>query len=198
MITPTDPAAQWRDFLRDMSPANLAIDVAYGEERAAAAGVFFKSWSDKDHITMVSTIRDGVPLSYEPGAFYKRELPLLLSVIDGSQMDIATIVVDGYVWLGHERQPGLGAHLYEKLERRVPVIGVAKTKFRGDTWSIPVLRGTSGSPLYITSVGVDCAEAAQNVALMSGDGRIPKLLSRADRQARMTLARTRERSSDGQ
>jgi deoxyribonuclease V len=180
-----------------LSPAILAVDVAYGEARAAAVGVLFKDWGDKDHIVIVGTVRDGVPMSYEPGAFYKRELPLLLAVIDKSPMEISAIVVDGYVWLGHEGQPGLGAHLYEAIERRTPVIGVAKTKYKDDTWSAPVLRGASKSPLYVTSVGIDRAEAAENVARMSGEGRMPKLLSRADRRARMTLGRTSGRPTDG-
>lgn len=169
-------------------PAILALDAAYGETRAAVAGVFFSDWAAKDRITAISKGSDGPPPSYEPGAFYKRELPLLLSIINEvPSTAIATIIVDGYVWLGHEGQPGLGAHLYEAIERRVPVVGVAKTKYRGDTWSSPVLRGVSASPLYVTSVGIDCAVAAENVAHMSGNGRLPKLISLADRWAQSAL-----------
>jgi len=174
--------------VRHYPPAILALDAAYGETQAAVAGVFFSDWAAEDRITAISKRSDGPPRSYEPGAFYKRELPLLLSIIDEvPPTAIATIIVDGYVWLGHEGQLGLGAHLYEAIHRRVPVVGVAKTKYRGDTWSLPVLRGASASPLYVTSAGVDCAIAAENVARMSGVGRTPKLISLADRWARSGL-----------
>jgi deoxyribonuclease V len=66
----------------------------------------------------------------------------------------------------------------------VVVIGVAKTPFRGDTWSTPVLRGQSKNQLHVTSVGIDSSQAAARVAAMHGEHRIPTLLKLADRLAR--------------
>ena len=61
--------------------------------------------------------------------------------------DVETILVDGYVWL-EEGRPGLGGALFASV--RLPVIGVAKTRFRGAN-AVEVLRGQSHSPLYITA-----------------------------------------------
>ena len=57
------------------------------------------------------------------------------------------IIVDGYVWLGDESHPGLGGHLYAALDRKVPVIGVAKTRYcRSRAGGSEVLRGESAKP----------------------------------------------------
>jgi deoxyribonuclease V len=132
---------------------------------------------------------DGPPGDYEPGAFYKRELPLLLSIISDLDKPIEVIVIDGYVWLDANGLPGLGGHLFASLERRIPVVGIAKTRYHNDTWSIPVLRGESRQPLFVTSAGTSAREAAECVRRMHGDYRIPTILSIVDRAARDGLAR---------
>jgi deoxyribonuclease V len=97
------------------------------------------------------------------------------------------ILVDGYVWSGPDK-PGLGARLYESLDQSIPVIGVAKTPFRGDDWSIPVLRGKSRTPLHVTAAGLDPEEAAQHIRDMHGPHRLPEMLKQVDRAARDALA----------
>jgi deoxyribonuclease V len=93
------------------------------------------------------------------------------------------IVIDGYVWLGHQR-PGLGAHLYEALGGSVAVIGVAKTSFVKAEPVVPVLRGRSRSPLHVTAVGMDVAEAASHIRTMHGPHRVSTLLKRVDQLSR--------------
>ncbi len=116
---------------------------------------------------------------YQSGQFYLRELPCLLAVLEkGPPADI--IVVDGYVWLGDEQRPGLGAHLYRTLDEKAAVIGVAKTRYAGATAVQELLRGASRSPLYITAAGMDLSEAAHHIAEMHGPYRIPTLLKRVD------------------
>lgn len=96
------------------------------------------------------------------------------------------IVIDGFVWLDADGRPGLGAHLH--AERAIPVVGVAKTAYRGcEAWSAPVLRGASTRPLFVTATGVDRAGAAAAIAGMHGAHRIPTLLALADRAARDAL-----------
>jgi hypothetical protein len=73
----------------------------------------------------------------------KVELPLLLSFISDFDEPIEGILIDGYVWLDANDLPGLGGHLFSSLGRCIPLIGIAKTRYRNDTWSIPVLRGES-------------------------------------------------------
>src|SRR5262249_19721463 len=119
---------------------------------------------------------------YQPGEFYRRELPCVLAVLErGPAAEV--IVVDGYVWLGPERA-GLGAHLYQALGERTVVIGVAKSRFVSATDAVPVYPGDSRSPLYVTAAGVSVEEAAGWVARMHGPYRIPAMLKRVDQLAR--------------
>src|SRR5262249_5654871 len=111
-----------------------------------------------------------------------RELPPIvdiLAVVPGIEL----VVIDGYVWLAKDR-PGLGAHLYERLDRRIPVVGVAKRPFKDNDCALPVSRGGSTRPLFVTSVGIPVSVAAEGVARMHGDHRVPTILKRVDRLAR--------------
>ena len=89
---------------------------------------------------------------YEPGRFFARELPPLCAVLRLVSVPLEAIVVDGYVWLGDD-QPGLGAHLHAALDKKTPIIGVAKRPYRGAP-AVEVLRGTSARPLYVTAAGI--------------------------------------------
>lgn len=93
------------------------------------------------------------------------------------------VLVDGYVWLGRDR-PGLGAHLFEALGGRVAVVGLAKTAFHGNDVALPVLRGTSKAPLFVTARGIDPILACAHVKAMAGPHRIPTLVARADALSR--------------
>ena len=92
-------------------------------------------------------------------------------------------MVDGYADLDPSGRPGLGAHAY--AEFGIPVIGVAKSRFRTATHAVPVMRGSSRRPLFVTASGMPSAEAADLVRRMAGRYRLPDALRRAD-----TLART--------
>ena len=100
------------------------------------------------------------------------------------------IIIDGYVYLDRDGRPGLGARLYEALQGKVPVVGVAKTALRDDDWSIPVLRGVSKTPLRVTAIGMDQTEAAAHVRAMAGAYRIPEMLKQVDQMARDYAARS--------
>jgi deoxyribonuclease V len=94
------------------------------------------------------------------------------------------VIIDGYVWLDAESRCGLGGHLYEALQQRIPIIGVAKTAYRGAAFAISVLRGESHSPLYVTAAGLSADLAAAGVRNMHGPYRLPTLLKRVDQLAR--------------
>jgi deoxyribonuclease V len=165
-------------------PATIAcLDVAYGDTAAAVAGVLVEGWHADSASRILVRRSEGPPASYEPGAFYRRELPLLLPVIAELATSIDVIVIDGYVWL-EDNRPGLGGHMFASLGGEIPVIGVAKTRYRNDTWSIPVLRGASSQPLFVTAVGIAVTEAAHCIRRMHGDHRIPTILTLADKAAR--------------
>ncbi|MCX5894325.1 MAG: endonuclease V [Proteobacteria bacterium] len=116
---------------------------------------------------------------YTPGKFYERELPCLLQVLKKVKVPLDVVVIDGYVWLG-ENSPGLGAYLYCALGKKVPVIGVAKSKFKGSEHAEKVFRGNSKRPLYITAAGIDPEVATKNTSHMHGTFRIPTLLKKVD------------------
>jgi deoxyribonuclease V len=182
--------ADWRTKLKPQrSPsAIVALDAAYGDTASAAAGVLFSDWSDKDVLGTFAIRTDKPPPAYQPGEFYKRELPALMALLDTSANPISEIVIDGYAWLSGDGKPGLGARLFVALDCRVPVIGVAKTKFHGDTWSQPIRRGGSEASLYVTGAGISSTDAARPIARMSGDARIPSFLKQADGLARAALS----------
>lgn len=159
----------------------IAIDVYYIADRAKTVGVIFKNWYDAEPLETVVSYTDS-PLDYEPGNFYKRELPCienLLKQVDLTKLD--AIVVDGYVYLDNDKKPGLGYHVYKKYEEMIPVIGVAKNSFHNNVENVAnVYRGESKKPLYITAVGVDLLEAAAWIESMHGPYRFPHMLKLLD------------------
>jgi deoxyribonuclease V len=162
----------------------LCLDVQYEERAATTACVAFSDWSDGDPALELVLRSEGAPEPYEPGQFYKREMPHLLRAIDRVRAvhHVDAVLIDAHVWL-EEGKPGLGARLFEALGGRIAVVGVAKSAFRGAD-ALPVFRGTSRAPLFVAAAGMDAREAAQLVREMHGEHRIPTLLRRADRLAR--------------
>jgi deoxyribonuclease V len=159
----------------------VATDVHYlasGGARAAAVVSTDAAFAHviADRIELVPEVQP-----YRPGQFCLRELPSLHAVLDGLA-GMTLLVVDGYADLDPDGRPGLGAHAH--AEFGVPVIGVAKTAFRTATHAIPVLRGTSTRPLYVTAAGMPGADAADLVRSMAGQHRMPDALRRVDTVAR--------------
>ena len=159
------------------------VDVYYGTTHARAACVLFKDWSDERGIRQISERITGIK-PYLPGRFYLRELPCLLRVISGISHLLDIIVIDGYVWLDQYQSPGLGAHLFKALGESVPVIGVAKSPFKGAESAQRIFRGRSKRPLYITAAGINQEIAAEYIRKMHGKYRIPTLLKEVDQLCR--------------
>jgi len=162
----------------------LAIDVYYDEDSAKVAGVLF-DWSDTAPQSTVTTIvQDVAP--YQSGQFYKRELPCILKLLE--QVDLSLldgILVDSHVYVSNEKAYGLGGHLWDALDGAVSVIGVAKRGFHAtEKVSIPITRGQSANPLFVSAVGMEAEEAARLVEAMHGSYRIPDLLKAVDQLSR--------------
>ncbi len=162
----------------------LAIDVYYHEDHAKVAGVLF-DWADTvPHSTLTTIVSEVAP--YEPGQFYKREMPCILALL--KQIDLKTlaaILVDSHVFVSNEKDYGLGGHLWVAIDKAIPVIGVAKRSFRDtEKVTIPIRRGQSANPLYVSAVGMDAQEAARLVKEMDGAYRIPNLLKTLDQLSR--------------
>lgn len=159
----------------------VCCDVGYRPQSSVAAGVAFRSWTDaKAAESWTSVLPAAEP--YQPGEFFRRELPCLLALLQGRSPKI--VVIDGNVWLDSSGSWGLGAHLHHALGGASIVVGVAKTAFRGSLFAVPVLRGESQNPLYVTAAGASAEEAASWVKSMHGSFRIPTLIKLADRLSR--------------
>ena len=166
----------------------LALDTHYEDaiNKAWTGFVLFEAWE------ATQTINEGrdahVGLSpYQPGQFYRRELPCVRPVVDRFVADINLVIIDGYVDLGPDK-PGFGRHLYDAYDHQFDVVGVAKNRFKGNT-AAEVLRGTSQKPLYVTST-TDIEIARRGVLAMCGHYRLPDLLRRVDQLARGHTAET--------
>lgn len=160
-----------------------AIDVQYEGSHARVGCITFENWAaalpEREFVLQLDEVQ-----AYQPGEFYKRELPCILAALATLEPPPQTVVIDGYVWLDDHGRPGLGAHLFEALGGRVAIVGVAKTAFRGSEHAARVLRPGSQRPLFVTAAGLSLREAAAHVARMSGAHRIPSLLKHVDRLAR--------------
>ena len=170
-----------------MGPLKLCCtDVAYSDTRAVASGVIFENWDSPVALETV-TVRIATVAPYRSGHFFERELPCLLELYESLPCEVDCLIVDGFVWLGPDR-PGLGHYLYEALEGKIPVVGVAKNSFHGNTLAAPVLRGGSQKELWVTSEGLSLTDAVAGVQAMDGTYRNPTLLKAADRACRDGLA----------
>ena len=73
----------------------LAIDVDYrANKKAKVAGVLFNDFKDDTPVQIITKIVEGVK-PYEPGQFYKRELPCILALLEELSELPECIIVDG-------------------------------------------------------------------------------------------------------
>lgn len=162
-----------------------AFDTYYYEDFANTVCIAFENWkSEKEVETFIEQTK--INSEYESGAFYKRELPCILSLLQKITLKPGDIIiVDGYVTLNNEGKPGLGGHLYKALDEKYPVVGIAKNEFTTpDTQRRNVLRGESKAPLFLTAKGIDVDEIKTKVEQMHGGYRMPTLLKKLDQLSR--------------
>ena len=158
----------------------LAIDVYYIENTAKSVGVLFE-WEDEQAREVIIDTFEGVS-DYEPGAFFKRELPCITSLLQKIPLEkIDLIVVDGYVYVDDALKYGLGGYVWEYLDPKIPVIGVAKNSFHANKNTVfPLYRGESKKPLYISAIGMDVMDAVSCIQKMKGNYRFPTILKSLD------------------
>jgi deoxyribonuclease V len=156
-----------------------AVDVDYPAGGGARAAAVYAPEPTFAELTAERVVILDSVAPYRPGAFYERELPAIRAVLSGP---VGLLIVDGYVDLDPDGRPGLGAHVHRELG--VAVVGVAKTPFRPATHAVPVLRGGSTRPLYVTAAGLSTVDAAALVRSMAGGHRLPAALKRVDALAR--------------
>ncbi len=157
----------------------LAFDTYYFNDKAKTVCVLFNNWTDTEAYNVYEEVISGIE-EYESGAFYKRELPCILSLLNKIKKEIKVIeviVIDGFVILDDQNKLGLGGHLYEQLASRIPIIGVAKSGFNGNKNNVlELIRGKSKKPLFITAMGMELETAFEHIKSMNGSFRMPTLL----------------------
>lgn len=159
----------------------LAFDTYYYDGKARTVCISFHTWTDKEPAdTLIEVL--SCDQEYIPGEFYKRELPGIVSLLNNMDLgSIEAIIIDGFVVLNDEGKLGLGGYLYEHLEKKVPIIGVAKRSFfELKELRSTVYRGTSNQALYVTALGLDLDSASHHIKQMHGSFRIPTLLKFLD------------------
>lgn len=121
------------------------IDVYYytdnktSKEYAHTVAGLFNDYSDLDFEKVIVTRTDNIA-EYEPGNFYKRELPPIIDVLKEIKKQgyiLDTIIVDGYVHMceddGITYHKGLGSRLKDYLLDNnidIPIIGIAKHPYK--------------------------------------------------------------------
>lgn len=162
-----------------------AFDTYYDEDYANTVCIAFEDWTSENE-SDIYTEKTEVSSGYESGAFYKRELPCILSLLKKIELKEGDIIiVDGYVTLDNDGKIGLGGYLYEALDQKYTIIGIAKNNFASpDSQRRSVLRGESKTPLFLTAKGTDVDEVLLKVEQMSGAHRIPTLLKKLDQLSR--------------
>jgi deoxyribonuclease V len=158
-----------------------AVDVHYPPTGGARAALVTAPDPAFKTIVFEKTALADRVAPYQPGEFYRRELPPMRAVLADVE-DLDLLIIDGYVTLDPDGRPGLGSHAH--TEFGIPVIGVAKTRFAPAVHAIPVVRGNATRPLHVTSAGIPPTEAAELVRTMTGKFRLPDALRRADALAR--------------
>ncbi|WP_262494690.1 endonuclease V [Flavobacterium davisii] len=158
----------------------LAIDVYYINEIAKSVGVLF-DWKDIHPQEVIIDIKEGVA-EYVPGEFYKRELPCIEALLKKIPLEkIKIIIIDGHIYVDDSLKYGLGGYVWELLEKKIPIIGVAKNAFHSNTSTVvPLYRGESKKPLYVSAIGMEITEAVTHLQNMQGDFRIPSILKELD------------------
>ena len=159
----------------------LAFDTYYYENKAKTICISFDNWTDCEYFKVYTEITENIE-EYKSGEFYKRELPCILSLLEKiDTTDLEALIIDGFVYLDDNLKRGLGGHLYENIQYKAPVIGVAKTNYATiEQNKRQLLRGKSIKPLFITAIGMDVERAADLIRRMHGENRIPTLLKKLD------------------
>lgn len=162
-----------------------AFDTYYYDDYANTVCIAFEDWTAENE-SNIFTERTGITSAYESGAFYKRELPCILSLLKTIELkEDDLIIVDGYVTLDNDGKIGLGGYLYEALDKKYPIVGIAKNEFAApDSQRRNVLRGESKTPLFLTAMGADVDEILPQVEQMHGAYRMPTLLKKLDQLSR--------------
>jgi len=175
----------FKEKLKPRNQYKFAVDVHYNDNGTAnVSSLEFEEWNASDYKYASTKIVENIK-PYESGQFYKRELPCIISILGEFNLDLVEyIIIDGYVWLGTVDKPGLGTYLYHAFNQKIPIIGVAKSKYdhtpQDEDFAIEFAYNTAS----LEGNTITLEEAKNFIQKMHGDNRIPTLLKKVDQIAR--------------
>ena len=105
----------------------LVVDVQYSENSALTGGILFNTWNSSV-ISQKLLSQENSIQEYEPGKFYKRELPCIINLLKKHNLNPEIIIIDGYVFLDGAKDAGLGKYLYNALNNNIPIINTFAKK----------------------------------------------------------------------
>jgi len=161
----------------------LALSVHHEAGASLAAAVAFDDWNAAE-ATRTWTTRVEAAAPPAKGPAWQRDVPALLALLRAHELQPETIVLDGYVHLDERETPGAGRLLFDALEGKVPVIGVAKSAGAFTHAQFEVAREEEAPPVIVTCAGIDLGAAKARVRAMHGRKRMPTLMKLVDRIAR--------------
>jgi deoxyribonuclease V len=161
----------------------LIVAVHFEGTQAQAAAVAFEAW-DAAEATQTYLSRIGQVEPAVRGELDLRELPCVLQLLREHRLEPELILLEGFVHLDANETPGLGQHLYQALNGRVPIVGVSKRRLPGLAAQIEVMREEETPPLLVTCAGIDIGAAKARLRAMHGRKRVPTLMKLAARLAK--------------
>lgn len=153
----------------------LIVTVQFDGGQATAAAAACEDWdaaeATRTYVLRVAQV--GPPLR---GQLDLRGLPCVMQLLHEHRLAPEILLLDGFVHLDAQETPGLGQHLYQALDAKVPVIGVSRKGLPGLTAQFEVLREDEAPPLWVTCAGIDIGAAKARLRAMHGRKRVPTLL----------------------
>lgn len=107
----------------------LAFDTYYYGETAKSVCLCFNNWLDSEPVTTYEEIICGIS-EYEPGLFYKRELPCIMSFLKKVELTcIEFVIIDGYAILDDYGKKGWVTYCLKSLKGEFQLLDLRKQNF---------------------------------------------------------------------
>lgn len=161
----------------------LIVNINFQESVDTVAGVLFTKWgSGRAESVLISNVENTE--SYIGGEIFGRELKIVNTLLEQCKAKPDYILLNGLVYSDGHSEPGFGKRLFDELGGDVSVIGVMQKQIKGLPEECQLCRGESGTPLFVTSVGVELMKAKELITSMHGKFRLPTLLKLAEKKSR--------------
>ncbi|MDM0118017.1 endonuclease V [Variovorax sp. J22R133] len=157
------------------------FDGAHANAVAAAFDAWDAAEATKTYVSRIAQVEKPVR-----GELDLRELTCVMQLLREHSLEPELILMDGFVHLDTDETPGVGQHLYQALDGKVPVVGVSKKRLPGLSVQFEVMREEEeeSQPLFVTCAGIDIGAAKARLLAMHGRKRVPTLMKLVARLAK--------------